>query len=123
MAAEAVGHRLEQRGLRLLAREPEQPAGGLANGEHVVPVDALTVDPIGTGALVELRLGRRLLHRRAHAVEVVDHLEDDRQAPQGGEIQRFVKRARVGGTVAEVTEHRAVRVPIVERERDAGRNR
>ncbi len=43
--------------------------------------------------------------------------------PDGGEVERFVKRPGVGGTVAELTQHRAGSVLIVERERCADRDR
>ena len=59
VAAEAVGHRLEQRGLALVAGLRQQASGGLAHGQQVVSIDPLAVHAVGGGALARARARRR----------------------------------------------------------------
>ena len=121
--AEAVRGRLEQRRPALLARAPQQAVGGLAHGQQVVAVHALAVHAVGRGALPLLGLRGGHLDRRAHAVAVVDDLEDDRQVPDGGQVERLVEGADVGRALAELAEHRVRLALVVERERDADGDR
>ena len=123
VAAEAVGDRLEQRRLALVARLRQQPRGGLAHGQDVVAVDPLAVHAVGGRAPPQLRLGVRLLDRGAHAVLVVDHLEDDRKAPQLGQVERLVERAGGDRAVAELAQDRVWLVAVDHRQRGAGGDR
>ena len=107
VAAVAVGDRLEHGGLALLARA-RRAAGRWprCTASRSSPSTRSPCIRYARGALVQLRLGRRALDARAHAVAVVDDEEDDRQLPQRGEVQRLVPGADVHGAVAELAEHR-----------------
>ena len=49
-----------------------------------------------------------VLDVHGHAVAVVHAGEDDRQLPDRGQVERFVKRALVGGAVPEEAHHHPV---------------
>ena len=82
VAAVAVGHRLDDGRAAVLAGRVEQLGDRVADLDQVVAVDALAVHPVGARAFVQLRLGRRALDARAHAVDVVDDQEHDRKRQQ-----------------------------------------
>ena len=63
------------------------------------------------------------LDRRAHAELVVGDHEDDRQLPEGGEVERLAERALVGGAVAEHADRDLVEPLVVGRQRHAGGQR
>ena len=73
-------------------------AGHLVDRLHVVALDADTGHAVTRGALGVGRDGggHRPRHRDGPVVVLDD--EHDRQPPQGGEVQRLVERALVGGS-------------------------
>ena len=123
VAAKAIGDRLEQGRLALVARPLEQALGCLVDRQHVVAVDTLAVHPVGRRALPLLGLARGLLDGGAHAVAVVDHLEDDRQVPDRRQVERLVERADVRRALAELAEHRVRELLVAQRERGADGDR
>ena len=123
VAAVAVGHRLHQLRLALLARALERLAHHRVGVEHVHAV------ALRAGHAEALRLPRQVGHRRvalqrgAHAELVVDDQEDDRQAPQRSQVHGLAEGALVGGAVAGHGEDDVLGLVVVGRQRDAGRQR
>src|SRR5207245_7002962 len=115
VAAVAIGDALEQARLVLLAGLGDQLVGDAAHGEHVHAVDAFAGHIVGTRLLPYLGDGRGPVDRGAHAIEVVDADEDDRQVPELGHVQRFVKGSDVGRAVAKDAHHDFVGALIVDR--------
>ena len=69
--------------------------------EHVHAVAAHAGHAEALAAAVQVGDRGVALDRGAHAELVVRDHEDDRQAPEGGEVERLAERALVGGAVAE----------------------
>jgi hypothetical protein len=72
---------------------------------------------------VDLGLGGGPLHVGAHPVHVVDDVEDDRQPPQRGEVERLVPGARVDRSLAQLAQHGALLLPPGDLQRHAGGHR
>ena len=123
MAAVAVGHDLEHRRLARLAGAAQQPVGGLDDRLEVVAVDPLAVHTERGGSAVDVRLGGGAIDARAHAVAVVDDEEDDREVPEGGEVERLVPGAHVHRAVAELADHGLLLAAADHGEREAGGDR
>jgi hypothetical protein len=66
---------------------------------------------------------RRPLERRAHPVAVVLDDVHDRQLPETGHVQRLVERTGVDHRLAHEADADLVAVAVLDRERDAGRER
>ena len=79
--AEAVGERLEQGRAAVFAGLADPLGDGLADGDHVHPVDPLTRDAVPLRLFREVGLGRVALDRGPHPVEVVLDEEENRQLP------------------------------------------
>ncbi len=101
VAAEAVGDRLDEHRLALLARLLQRLADHVVGVEHVHAVAAHARDAEALAAAVQVGHRGVALDRGAHAELVVRDHEDDRQVPQRGEVERLAERALVGGAVAE----------------------
>ena len=123
VAAEAVGERLDQRGLAILARHAQVLGDALAHRQHVHAVDPLAGHAEALGLRREVRHGGVARQRRAHPVLVVDDQEHDRQLPQRGEVHGLAERALVGGAVAEHAHRHGVLALVVGGERHAGGQR
>ena len=106
VATKPLADGLDQTGPTLGPRTCQCGPGGVAHRDNVVAVDPFPRDPVGTAALVQVGFRGRLLHRGPHAQAVVDDHVHDRQLPQSGQIERFVKRADIGGAVTKDTHHR-----------------
>src|ERR1700684_1228922 len=72
---------------------------------------------------LEVGDGRVAAQGGAHAELVVDHHEDHRQAPQGGEVECLAEGALVGGPIAEGAQRYLLTAALVTRECDAGGDR
>ena len=119
VAAEAVGDGLDEGGPPLVAGH----AQGL--GDHGVRVDDVHAVAPHAGHAEGLALGpqvgdrRVALQRRAHPELVVDHQEDDRQLPQGGEVHGLAEGALVAGAVAKHAQHGVLGLSVIAGEGDA----
>ena len=123
VAAEAVGDGLDEDRLAVLARAPDRLAHDRVGLEHVHAVAAQAGHAEALAAAVQVGHRRVALDRRAHAELVVGDHEDDRQLPQGGEVERLAERALVGGAVAEHADGHLVEALVVGGERHAGGQR
>ena len=102
MAAVPIGHALDQRRSLTGAGARIGRIGGAIDHVGVVAVDHDALEPVGGGAVRRRMLDRgHLADRRVFHVEIVLAHEHDRQLPHGGEVERLVERADVGGAVAE----------------------
>ena len=123
MAAEAVGERLDHRRPALLARDADVLGDDLAHGDHVHAVGADPGHAHALGLLREIGDGGVALDRGSHPVEVVLEDEDDRQAPERGQVHRLAEVAGVRGAVAEHADGDVVGSLVVAREREPRRER
>src|SRR4051794_40217097 len=113
VAAEAVGDRLDEHGLALLARLLERLADDGVGVEHVHAVALHPRHPEALPAAVEVGDRGVALERRAHPELVVGDHEDDGEVPQRGEIERLTERPLVGRAVAEDAERDVLRAAVV----------
>ena len=102
MARMAIGKALDERGAapfaRLLKRRERSPIDDIG----VVAIDDDALKTVGRRAIARGMFHRRhVADRRVFHVEIVLADEDDRQLPDGGEIERLVERANIGRAVAE----------------------
>ena len=124
--AGAVGEALEQRRSVAAPRPPHRLAGGLVDGEDVVPVEPDARHAVGGPACRDVRIARHRLEGHLGRVEVVLADEQDGQAPDGRQVQALVERPVVDGAVPEerdahaVGPEEAVAVPGAGRHQDAG---
>ena len=118
-----VGLYLDQGRAVAAPRTRHRFAGGGINLQGVILLDAHAGYAIGRGALaVRAHRGRdRLLHGDRPFV-VLAH-EHHRQLPERREIERFVKRALVGGALAEARHRHPVLALLLGREREPARLR
>src|SRR3954451_7805289 len=123
MAAEAVGHGLEQLRLALLARLAQRLGGGRVHVEHVHAVAARTGHAVALGLLRKIRDGGVTLEGRAHPELVVDHHEHNGQLPERSHVHRLAEGALVGGAVTEHAHHGVVGALVVALQRHAGGER
>gem|GEM_PF-4066045 len=102
MAAVPVGERLDERRAAAIPGPAERGQRHFVDRLHIVAVHHHRVEPVGGGAVGRgpghggHRADRRVLH-----VLVVLADEDHRQLPGGGQVERLVEGADVGGPVAE----------------------
>src|SRR5215472_5948345 len=102
VAAVPVGERLDERRAAALPGPAERGLGHLVDRLHVVAVHHHRVEAVGGGPV---RGGPR--HRGHRADRGVLHVlvvladEDHRQLPHGGQVERLVEGADVGGAVTE----------------------
>src|SRR5438445_3259843 len=109
VAAPAIGHRLDQRRTRARARPRHGRLRRLVDGEDVVAVHADAGDAVGGRTPGDgLARGRPRARRRERVLVVLAEV-DDRQLPDGGEVERLVDHALVGAPVAEERDDHAVR--------------
>ena len=101
MADGAVGLGLDQRRALAGAGALGRLLHGQPDGENVVAVDRDARHAIGGGLGGNLRIERDGFERCRRGVKVVLADEDRRRALHGGEIERLVETAVVGGTVTE----------------------
>src|SRR5206468_97684 len=92
----------------------------LAHGENILTVHCLTVHAIAFGADEDVLVGSGARDRGTHAVAIVLDDEDDRQIPEGSEIQRFVKCADVDRRLTEEADTQLVSTAILDGEADSG---
>ena len=123
VAAVAVGDRLDELRLAVLAGLLQRVGDDRVDVEHVHAVAAMAGDAEALGLLREVGHGGVTLQRGAHAELVVDDHEDDRQLPERDEVHRLAERALVGGAVAHHREDHVLRAEVVGRERDAAGER
>ncbi len=123
VAPVAIGEGLDQRRATILASDSQMLGDGLAHRQHVHAVGADAGNAEALGLLREVGDRGMALDRGPHAVEVVLEDEDDRQAPQGGEVHRLAEVAGVRGAVAEHADGDVVGSLVVGGERDAGGQR
>ncbi len=123
VAAEAIGDRLDQHGLALLARLLERLADNRVGVEHVHAVALQAGHAEALAAPVQVGHGGVALERGAHAELVVGDHEDDGQAPQRGEVERLAEGALVGGAVAEHAQRDLLGAAVVGGQRHAGGQR
>src|SRR5918999_398159 len=96
-----VGEALEERRAGTAARTLDRLAGNVPDGEDVVAVHLVGGDAVGGGARGDASTGGHAGHRRPLAVEVVLADVDDRERPDGGEVQALVEVRLVYGPVTE----------------------
>ena len=123
VAAEAVGDRLHQDRLALLARRLDRLGDDRVGVEHVHAVALQARDAEALAAAVQVGHGRVALERGAHAELVVGDHEDHRQLPQRGEVERLAEGALVGRAVAEHAQGDLVGALVVAGERHPGGQR
>ncbi len=104
----AVGEAFEQRRPVAAPRPPHRLAGGFVDGEDVVAVQPDARQPVGRAPGRDVRIARHRLEGHLGRVEVVLADEQDRQAPDGGQVEALVERAVVDGAVAEERDAHAV---------------
>ena len=123
VAAEAVGDGLDEDRLPVLARAPDRLAHHVVGLDHVHAVAAQAGYAEALAAAVQVGHRGVALDRGPHAELVVGDHEDDRQLPEGGEVERLAERALVGGAVAEHAQRDLVEALVVGGERHAGGER
>jgi len=100
------------------ARARERTSGCLEHELDIVAVNDDRLEPIGLGTISRRVLdSRHFVDRCVLHVHVVLANEHDRQLPDHGKIQRFVKRADVRRAVTEETHGRLLRAAILRRPR------
>ena len=108
----AIRAHFQQGGALALAGAVHGLPGAGADLVHGVAVDDGPVHAVAVGAAGERLAGGGAFLARAHGVLVVLDDEDDRHVPEGGEVERFVDGALVGGAVAHVAKAAALE-PLV----------
>ncbi len=119
MAAQTVGQALEEgrpladagAGYRLGRRG--------AHGQHVVAVERGARNAVAIGVDGQSLDHGMCRERRELGVAVVLADEDDRQAPERGDVQRLVEVAGVGRAVTEEDDHHLARAPLLANQRRA----
>ena len=138
VADETVGDDIEQDGAFVVLDQLHLTLVGVDDSQRVPAVHTLCVHLIRRNACTESCghvVGHGLAHGlAAHAVEVVEHVEDDRQAtlasflPQGlelihgGEVQSLVDRAAAEGRIADVADDDALLVIVLLIQGSTGRD-
>ena len=120
MAGKAVGAAFEKGGSLAAAGAAGEGGDRVADADEVVAVDgkagnAVAFGAPGDGAGADARGGRR-----GHGVAVRLADGDERELPEGGEVQRLVDDALVGGAVAEEGGDHAVALLKLRVEGEAG---
>ena len=123
VAAEAVGDRLDEHRLAIVARLLERLADHRVGVEHVHAVAAHAGHAEALAAAVQVGDRGVALERGAHAELVVGDHEDHGQVPQRREVERLAERALVRRAVAEHAERGLLGPAVVGGERHAGRQR
>lgn len=123
VAAEAVRHRLDQLGPAAGTRPFGHFAHGVPHGEDVVPVDLHRRDVEHARFLIDGADSGHALEGRSHSVSIVFDDRDQRQSPHRGHVEAGIERADVGRSLPEEAGDDPRQVPILNRQRHAGRQR
>src|SRR5690606_29647521 len=120
MAAEAVGFKFEDGGKGLLLGASDCLGGFLANQVKVVSVGYIVVHIVTESPLGQGISGGGARLAGAHGVVIILDDIDDRELPESGQVECFVKRALVDGSVAEIAEAAGLLIEIFKGEGDPG---
>src|SRR3984893_9442310 len=70
--------------------------------QYIVAIYTLAAHIIGTGLAVEFAHSRPLFNAQPHTIQVIDHKIDDGETIDFREVERFMKRASVGGSITHL---------------------
>ena len=121
--AEAIGHRLDQRGAVAVAGARHRLAHHVNDSEEIVAVDANTRDAVGDSLLGDRGRCRLQLARRRNRPVVVLAEEDDRRFHDAREVDGFVKVPLRRGALTEMHDDHIVFAAEAEAPGESGRVR
>jgi hypothetical protein len=122
MPHESVSDGLYEEGAPATARFTHQRLRQLANSHHVHAVHLHRLDAVGTGRFQQARVQRQAALRRGpHGIAVVLAHEDDRELPQGGQVEGFMRMATGQCALSKEAQHDGVTFLVLDREGQAGR--
>ena len=105
MAGMAIGQAFDERGTAALARLFERGERSPIDDVGIVAIDDDALKTVGRRAIACGMFHRRhVADRRVLHIKIVLADENDRQLPDGGEIERLVKSPDIGRAVAEETD-------------------
>ena len=100
VAAHAKGLHLQERRPLALPRPAGRPPHGLNHGQHIVAVHPLARQTVSCSGISDPFHRHSRCRRRGEAISVVFDDKDDRQLPDGGQVDRLVEVAFARGAIS-----------------------